>query len=180
MTTKSTETSSEQLGRAIKLASNLHCGQTDKSGEPYILHPLAVMQKCAPIHEVMMVAILHDVVEDCDFSVAQLRSLRFPEIVCTGVQAMTRHVIENGVLVCRTAHEGDKKEVYADFIRRVAKHPIGCIVKCKDIDHNLSPERLNKLDQDEIEFMVKRYRRAQGELYRYFATACFKLYGGLI
>lgn len=187
------ETSSKQLGRAIKIASKLHYGQIDKAGEPYILHPIAVMLKCSPVHEVMMVAILHDLIEDCDINITHLRSLGFPEIVCTGVEAMTRHVIStDGKIECRMAKKGDRKEEYQTFIARIAQNPIACIVKMKDIEHNLSPERLNKLQYNELppnerkhnelllRLRIEVYRRSQGELYHFFAGACLKYYGGMI
>ena len=176
------ETSSQQLGRAIKLAADLHYDQTDKSGEPFLLHPLNVMFKCTPVHEVMMVAILHDVLEDCDISHIQLQALRFPEIVISGVISVTRHVLDRatGTLVCRRAIEGDEKEDYGAFIERAAKHPIGSIVKMQDLEHNLSPPRMNKLNHDEVMFMVERYRQAQVTLFRPYVKACMNYYGSII
>lgn len=51
-----------RLTEAICLAARAHAGQTDKAGEPYILHPLRVMQAVSP--EARVVAVLHDVIED--------------------------------------------------------------------------------------------------------------------
>lgn len=51
------------LDDAISLATRAHSGQTDKIGDPYILHPLRVMGHCEHI-PVMVVAVLHDVLED--------------------------------------------------------------------------------------------------------------------
>ena len=52
------------LQRAISIAVIAHEGQTDKGGNPYILHPLRVMQSLRTTNE-MIVGVLHDVVEDC-------------------------------------------------------------------------------------------------------------------
>jgi len=52
------------LEKAISLAVTAHEGQVDKGGNPYILHPLRVMLSLRTAEE-MIVAVLHDVVEDC-------------------------------------------------------------------------------------------------------------------
>ena len=170
------EPSTQQLERAIGLATELHSGQTDKGGAPVILHPLRVMFKCAPNHDLMMVAILHDVIEDCEIELYQLRSLRLPSMVTSGVKAITRRVIdpESGKLLCRKARDGEKKEKYIDYIRRVAKHPISIIVKLKDIEDNLSIERLNILDDNKMISLTTRYRRAQIELFSRFSELRFQ------
>jgi guanosine-3',5'-bis(diphosphate) 3'-pyrophosphohydrolase len=55
------------LERAIEIAAAAHAGQTDKGGEPYILHPLRVMFRMHSVEE-KIVAVLHDVVEDSNWS----------------------------------------------------------------------------------------------------------------
>jgi len=52
------------IERAIAIAAEAHEGKVDKAGAPYILHPLRVMLKMATTEE-RIVAVLHDVVEDC-------------------------------------------------------------------------------------------------------------------
>lgn len=52
------------LERAMEIAAKAHAGVIDKAGGPYILHPLRVMMKAEPM-EAKIVAVLHDVVEDC-------------------------------------------------------------------------------------------------------------------
>ena len=56
-----------QVVRAYDFAEEAHEGQTRKSGEPYINHPLAVAQILADMrvdHQCLMAALLHDVIED--------------------------------------------------------------------------------------------------------------------
>jgi len=53
------------LERAIAIAAEAHAGQVDKAGAPYILHPLRMMLSVSSIDE-RIVAVLHDVCEDCD------------------------------------------------------------------------------------------------------------------
>ena len=52
------------LNDAIVIAIKAHADQTDKAGQPYILHPLRVML-AQRTDEARIVAVLHDVVEDC-------------------------------------------------------------------------------------------------------------------
>jgi (p)ppGpp synthase/HD superfamily hydrolase len=52
------------LERAIAIAAEAHAGQTDKAGAPYLLHPLRMMMGLTSIEE-RIVAVLHDVCEDC-------------------------------------------------------------------------------------------------------------------
>ncbi len=52
------------LDRAIEIAREGHEGQTDISGLPYIGHPMTVMESMKT-DELRIIAILHDVVEDC-------------------------------------------------------------------------------------------------------------------
>ena len=66
------------LDRAIEFATQAHKGQFRKyTGEPYINHPLAVMEivKGVPGHteEMLVAAVLHDVVEDTDVSLMQIQ-----------------------------------------------------------------------------------------------------------
>ena len=62
----------QPLERAIEIAVNAHAEQTDKADETYILHPLRVMLE-QDSQAAMIAAILHDVVEDSDWTVAELK-----------------------------------------------------------------------------------------------------------
>lgn len=66
------------LERAIELASKAHAGQVDKAGQSYILHPIKVMLRVAG-SEARIVAVLHDVVEDSQFTIEDLRNEGFSE-----------------------------------------------------------------------------------------------------
>ena len=66
----------EQITRAYAFGADAHDGQTRKSGEPYITHPVAVAQELAEMHldsEAICAAILHDVVEDTEASLDEIR-----------------------------------------------------------------------------------------------------------
>ena len=70
------ETSLAELERAYDVAADAHEGQTRKSGEPYITHPLAVSEILADIGlnlETVIAALLHDTVEDTKYSLTALK-----------------------------------------------------------------------------------------------------------
>ena len=60
------------LNKAIILSARAHEGQVDKGGNPYILHPLRVMMNCEGEAE-RICALLHDVVEDTDITLEELK-----------------------------------------------------------------------------------------------------------
>ena len=63
------------LERAIELAVEHHKGQVDKAGEPYILHPLRLMMSVDKDDE-KIVAVMHDIVEDTDITLDDLRKIK--------------------------------------------------------------------------------------------------------
>lgn len=110
------------LTNAIQIATDLHDGQTDKSGQPYILHPLRVMLTMNDdLHRI--VAVLHDVAEDCEDGWRALHNANFGDEVLDAIDALTRK-------------EG---ETYEDFIQRAGSNPISRQVKIADIQDNLRP-----------------------------------------
>ena len=70
------------LERAIAIATKAHAGQIDKAGEPYILHALRVMLAVETPEE-RTAAVLHDVVEDTDWTIEGLREEGFSDRVTT-------------------------------------------------------------------------------------------------
>jgi (p)ppGpp synthase/HD superfamily hydrolase len=76
------------LEDAISIAAQAHKGQKDKAGAPYLLHPLRMMLRMnseAP----MIAAVLHDVVEDSDWTLEQLREKGFSDEVLDAVECLT-------------------------------------------------------------------------------------------
>lgn len=105
---------------AICVAADVHDGQTDKSGEPYILHPLRVML-AQQDERSRIVGVLHDVIEDSNLSLGDLVAEGFSSEIVMAVDAMTRR----------------KDEDYFDFVRRAASNPIALPVKVADLRDNL-------------------------------------------
>jgi (p)ppGpp synthase/HD superfamily hydrolase len=77
------------LERAISLAAEAHAGQVDKAGQPYILHPLRVMLRMSTEQE-QIAAVLHDVVEDTNVTLAQLATEGFSQTVLAAIEALTK------------------------------------------------------------------------------------------
>lgn len=131
------------LEDAIALAVTAHRGQRDKAGRPYILHPLRLMMAVGPDEAVAMAAVLHDVVEDSDETLASLRERGFSEAVVRAVDHLTRR-------------EG---ETYEAFIERAAADPIARRVKRADLEDNMDVRRLEVVDERSAERLA-RYLRA--------------------
>lgn len=130
------------LGQAIALAAKVHQYQTDKGGKAYILHPIRVMMRLrTDDEELMIIAILHDVVEDSDGDITfiDLRDMGYSERVLVGVDALTKR----------------PGEEYNDFIRRCALNPDGRIVKRDDIKDNSDVTRLKGLRKKDFDRLQK-------------------------
>jgi guanosine-3',5'-bis(diphosphate) 3'-pyrophosphohydrolase len=71
------------LRRSYSIAETMHDGQTRKSGDPYITHPLAVAQICAELGmdtTTLVAALLHDTVEDTSYTLEALHGDFGPEV----------------------------------------------------------------------------------------------------
>jgi GTP pyrophosphokinase len=83
----------EMVQKAFEFANEAHKGVRRRSGEPYILHPIAVakivVSNIGLGYKSIMAALLHDVVEDTDYTVDDLKSL-FGEKVATLVEGLTK------------------------------------------------------------------------------------------
>ncbi len=128
------------LEKAIEIAVQAHAGAKDKAGAAYILHPLRVMLNC-PDESAKITAILHDVVEDSQFTVSDLKALGFSPEVLDAVDRLTRR----------------KDESYQDFIRRAAFDPIARKVKLYDIEDNLNILRIENPSENDFE-RINKYR----------------------
>jgi GTP pyrophosphokinase len=81
-----------EIESAYEFAEQSHEGQTRKSGDPYITHPIAVTRLVAALHmdpHTLQASLLHDVIEDCDVTATDLRK-RFGVEVATLVEGATK------------------------------------------------------------------------------------------
>ena len=120
---------------AEQIATDAHAGQTDKAGNPYITHPARVAAKCEQAYgdpKTVMVAWLHDVVEDTPVTLDDLLEAGFPEDVVQAVAVITHRLNE-------------PRLAYYDRVRR---NPLALLVKLADIADNADPERLALIDDE--------------------------------
>lgn len=134
------------LERAIVIATEAHQGAVDKAGAPYILHPLRVMLRVTDPHA-RMAAVLHDVVEDSDWTLDRLRAEGFHQDVLAAVDGLTRR----------------SDETYEQFVDRAGRHPIARLVKLADIEDNLDLSRIAQPTEKDYA-RIERYRLAKTRL----------------
>jgi (p)ppGpp synthase/HD superfamily hydrolase len=128
------------LATAIHFAAEKHVLQTDKGGRSYILHPLRMMMRLRTNDdELMAIAVLHDVVEDCKVSFDELRNIGMTERVIAGVAALTK---QNG-------------ETYEQFIDRTTGNRDAMLVKREDLRDNSDITRLKGISEKDITRMAK-------------------------
>lgn len=130
--------------RAMSVAYDAHHGQLDKSGVPYVLHPLHLAEQmddeiscCA--------ALLHDVVEDTEVTLEQLAK-EFPAQVVEAVRLLT--------------HNPDTD--YYDYVRSIKGNPIAVKVKLADLAHNMDASRFSGVEvpNERIGYFRDKYTKA--------------------
>ncbi len=132
----------ELTKKALKLMFKAHKDQTDKSGTPYVFHPFHLAEQMKD-ETTTVVALLHDVVEDTDYTLEDIAAMGFGEEICNALALMTH----------------DENVPYLDYIRRIKKNPIATAVKIADLMHNSDLSRLDCVDKKAEERVVK-YRDA--------------------
>ena len=131
------------LERAIEIAVAAHKGAVDKGGQPYILHPLAVMMDLKTDQE-KIVGVLHDVVEDTDWTFEALIEEGFSEEVIEALRSVTK---------------SDSDSSYIDFIERAKANFIGRNVKIADLKHNMDLSRIHSISNLDLE-RFERYKKS--------------------
>ena len=143
----------KRLETAIMHSLMRHAGQVDKSGMPFILHPLRVMFRLETELE-QMVGVLHDVIEDSDLSFDDLRQMGYADEILTALDGVTRR----------------EDESYDEFVRRSQAHPISRRVKLADLEDNMDLRRLPVTRTEKDVARLQRYRRAWEQLRRVEVT----------
>ena len=131
------------LERAIEIAQEAHKGVKDKGGHDYIHHPIRVMHAMSNDQE-KIVAILHDVVEDSDWTFDRLKEEGFEDSVIESLRCVTKY---------------SEEEDYQEFIKRAATNKIATKVKMADIEDNLDLSRLGTLTEKDLT-RIEKYKKA--------------------
>ena len=110
----------------MKLCYKAHAGQTDKSGLPYVHHPFHLAEQMDD-EDSTVVALLHDVVEDTDYTIGDIKGMGFGDAVVEALKLLTH----------------DPAVPYMDYIKAIADTPLAKKVKLADLEHNSDITRLN-------------------------------------
>lgn len=120
--------------QAMQLAYRAHHGQTDKSGIPYIFHPMHLAEQMEDEFSTCA-ALLHDVVEDTELTFADLEAEGFPSAVIEALKLLTH----------------DPEVPYPEYVKAVRPNPIARAVKLADLRHNSDLTRMDTVDERALE-----------------------------
>ena len=118
--------------RALKLCFEAHKDQVDKTDMPYVFHPFHLAEQMTD-ENTTICALLHDVVEDTDYTIDDLRQMGFPEAVLEALALLTH----------------DPAVPYMDYVKEIAHNPIAKAVKLADLRHNSDLTRMEPHEIDE-------------------------------
>ena len=125
------------LKKAYEIAYDAHKFQYDLADNDYIEHPLAV-SKMVNGKKAKIVALLHDVLEDSDYTKADLEKY-FTSDICDAVEALTR----------------EKGENYFKYIESLKDNPLAKMVKIADLKHNMQVSRLRVITEHDVRRLKK-------------------------
>ena len=120
--------------RALKLCFEAHKDQKDKSGLPYVFHPFHLAEQMED-EDTTIVALLHDVIEDTEYTIEDLQKAGFTQNVISAIALMTH----------------DPQMPYMEYVRAIKSNPIARAVKLADLRHNSDMTRLDIITQRDEE-----------------------------
>lgn len=132
----------ENTKKAMIYAYKMHDGQVDKSGIPYIVHPILVANSMSTEDETIT-ALLHDVVEDTSATIDDIIKLGFNNDVIEALKLLTHK----------------KEDDYIEYIKKIKTNNIARKVKLADIAHNSDFTRIS--DPVLIDRLSKKYSEAK-------------------
>ncbi|MFF0055660.1 HD domain-containing protein [Streptomyces microflavus] len=141
----------KNIAKVDALAATAHAGQVDKIGVPYIEHVRAVAAGLVPFgDDLVMAGLLHDVIEDTDWTANQLREAGVPDHVVALVEAVTN---ERGV-------------PYKEKVARITGQGRDAVLlKIADNAHNSHPDRAAQLSEEQRTRLAAKYRAARDVLW---------------
>lgn len=132
----------EKTKKAMKVCFDAHKQQIDKSGMPYVFHPFHLAEQMKD-ETTTVVALLHDVIEDTDYTFNDLIAMGFDGAIIDAIELMTH---EEGV-------------PYMDYVEKIKSNPIAREVKLADLRHNSDLSRLDAPTEKD-KMRVEKYRKA--------------------
>lgn len=134
------------LQKAIHIATAAHKDQLDRYNAPYIMHVMRVMMRGKNEQE-KICGVLHDVVEDTEWTFESLQKEGFPEEIISAVHCLTK----------------GEEEPYDDYIARVKTNKLAIAVKINDLEDNMDVRRMKKMEDKDVARFNK-YLKAYKEL----------------
>lgn len=131
--------------KAYRIACEAHCGQSDRGGNPYIIHP-CTMAAQMPNEEAAAAALLHDVLEDTCLTLDDLVEEGIPDYVLQAV-----------IFLTRSSWPGLS---YLEYVQNLTQNPIAVLVKKADLRHNMDLSRLGRSANEKDMSLFRRYERA--------------------
>jgi len=129
-----------KIGHAIAFTSDLFKDIVDKGGNAYILHCLYVAHKVRNLGEdVYIAAILHDVIEDTETTLDDLKILGFSKVTIDIVRLLTHSPLDS----------------YKEYINKVAVCPKARAIKMADLAHNSLIHRMKGLTEKDFARLEK-------------------------
>ena len=128
--------------KAMKIAFEAHKDQKDKSGMPYIYHPVHLAEQMND-EATTCVALLHDVVEDADTTFEVLEREGFTVEIIEALKLLTH----------------DDAAPYMEYVAAIKNNPIAKAVKLADLAHNSDLTRLDVVDEKAIQ-RAEKYKQA--------------------
>lgn len=128
--------------KALKLCFEAHKDQLDKSGMPYVFHPFHLAEQMKD-ETTTIVALLHDVVEDTEYTLKDLSDMGFSKDVTDALRLLTH----------------DDAVPYMDYVSLIKGNPIAKAVKLADLRHNSDLSRLDEIT-DKASERKEKYAKA--------------------
>ena len=135
--------------KALLLCFDAHREQVDKTGLPYVFHPFHLAEQMKD-EATTVCALLHDVVEDTDYTLEDLCAMGFPADVVDALSLLTH----------------DPAVPYMDYVKEIAKNPIARKVKMADLRHNSDLSRMDEVDEWAVK-RTEKYKKALAYLKRH-------------
>ncbi len=135
--------------KALRLCFDAHREQVDKTGLPYVFHPFHLAEQMKDEYTTVC-ALLHDVVEDTDYTLEDLRAMGYPDEVVEALALLTH----------------DPAVPYMAYVEEIAKNPIARKVKMADLRHNSDLSRMDEVDEWAVK-RTEKYKKALAYLKRH-------------
>lgn len=127
---------------ARHFATQAHHGQKRKNGLPYLLHPFRVMLRMKTEEE-MIVAILHDVIEDTAVTLGDLKAEGFSDDLLAALDLLTKK----------------RGQTYDEYISAISRNSLARAVKIEDLEDNMNLSELPEVGEKELA-RLRKYRKA--------------------